>query len=78
MKDHVPHWRDDQRARERAAQLRRLRDERTNGRKPSWRRRILAGVILGSMGYLLTSCFVEHRLHKPKIERDRFGFDHRP
>lgn len=79
MKDHVPHWRDDQRARDRATQLHRLRDEKMREKSRStWRRRAIAGVLIGSFGYLLTSCYIDQRLHQPKIDRVQFRFGHGP
>lgn len=80
MKDHVPRHRDDQRDRVRAYQQHRLRDDVPTERKPkpTWRRRATAGVLIGSMGYLIASCFTEQNLHKPKIDRYKFRFTHEP
>ena len=79
MNDHVLRSRDDQRARDFSAQIHRLNQETVQDeRKPTWRRRAVAGVVLGSMAYLVTSCFLEQRLHKPKIDRARLGFGHAP
>ena len=73
MKDQVLQSRDDQRAREYAAQIHRLRDELiANDPKPKWRRRAVVGVIIGSVAYILTSCYLEQELHKSKIERAGF------
>ena len=73
MKDQVLHSTDDQCARGYAAQIHQLNHEPVpDDPKPQWRRRVAAGVIIGSIGYLLTSCFLAQQLHKPKIERARF------
>ena len=79
MSDHVHSSRDDQRARDYSAQIHRLDQEPIQDeRKPNWRRRAAAGVVLGSMAYLVTSCFVELRLHKPKMDRSNVRFGHTP
>ena len=79
MNNHVLISRDDQRARDYSAQIHRLNHEPVQDkRKPAWRRRAVAGAVLGSMAYLVTSCFVELRLHKPKIDRASFRFGHKP
>ena len=71
--------RDDQRARDYSAQIHRLDHEPVQvERKPTWRRRAVAGVVLGSVAYLVTSCIVELRLHKPKIDREKLRFGHTP
>jgi hypothetical protein len=79
MNDHVLSSRDDQRARDHSAHIHRLNHEAMQDkRKPTWRRRAAAGAVLGSMAYLVTSCFVELRLHKPKIDRASLRFGHTP
>jgi hypothetical protein len=79
MNDHVFSSRDDHRARDYSAQIHRLNHEPVQDkRKPMWRRRAVAGAVLGSMAYLVTSCFVELRLHKPKIDRASLRFGHTP
>ena len=79
MNDHVIISRDDQRARDYSAQIHRLDHAPVQDEwKPTWRRRAIAGVVLGSMAYLVTSCFVELRLHKPKIDRASVRFGHTP
>ena len=71
--------RDDQRARDYSAQIHRLDYEPVQPeRKPSWRRRAVAGVVLGSVAYLVTSCFLDLRLDKPKIDRGSLRFGHTP
>ncbi len=77
MKEHGLYWHDDERARGYAAQIHRLNDEPLPTKpKSNWRRRAVAGVIVGSIGYLLTTCFLEQQLHKPKMERAKFRFGH--
>ncbi len=77
MKDQVLHSSDDQRARGYAAQIHRLNDEPVpDDPKPKWRRRVVAGTIIGSIGYLLASWFFEQQLHKPKIERAKSRSGH--
>jgi hypothetical protein len=44
----------------------------------SWVRRGILGLALGSVGYLITSCFFEAGLHQPKIDRGKFRFGHHP
>lgn len=65
----------------RASQLKRLHHE-PNGhaRIPRQRMgmRVVLGILLGSLIYLVTSCYYENRLHQPKFERRDFRFDHRP
>jgi hypothetical protein len=79
MNDHVLSSRDDQPARDYSAQIHRLNHEPVQDeRKPTWRRRAAAGAVLGSMAYLVTSCFAELRLHKPKIDRASLRFGHTP
>ena len=70
MNDYVFSSRDDQRGRDYSAQIHRLNHEPVQDeRKPGWRRRAVAAAVLGSVAYLVTSCVVELRLHKPKIDR---------
>lgn len=68
------------RQRERA---RLARDCTSNGVPPERRRtplwhRIALGVFLGSLVYLVGSCFFDQRLHAPKIERSQFRFTFEP
>lgn len=71
MKDLPP--RDNQHARSYAAQIHRLNHEPVpDDPRPKWRRRTVAGAIIGSFGYLLASCFLDQQLHKPKFERVKF------
>jgi hypothetical protein len=70
MNDYVFSSRDDKRERDYSAQIHRLNHEPVQDeRKLGWRRRAVAAAVLGSVAYLVTSCVVELRLHKPKIER---------
>ena len=79
MHDRAPGSRDNQRAREHSAQIRRRNHEAgEDERTPTWRRRAVAGVVLGSMAYLVSNCFFEQRLHKPKIDRAKLRFGHGP
>jgi hypothetical protein len=38
--------------------------------------KIAAGLLLGSFFYIIVSCFEATELHKPKIDRAQFRFDH--
>jgi hypothetical protein len=80
MKDQPPDSHDQQRERARARIERDLTSERLNGhrRPPSWQRRALIGLILGSFFFLIVSCFYVMRLDEPKIDRGGFNFQHRP
>ena len=79
MNGHVHPSHDEQRARHYSAQIRQLNEEpMQEKRKATWRRRAVAGVVVGSIAYLVTSCFLESRLHKPKMERANFRFGHTP
>ena len=80
MNERTPH--DFQRARERQRQHKALN---ANGQprgtvpprvKRTMRHKILAGFLLGSFAYLLVSCFESSDLHKSKIDRYQFRFDH--
>jgi hypothetical protein len=79
MHDLVHPSHDDQRARHYSAQIHQLNDEpMRDKRKSTWRRRAVTGVVVGSMAYLVTSCFLENRLHKPKVDRANLRFGHTP
>ncbi|SEP16608.1 hypothetical protein SAMN02990966_04229 [Rhodospirillales bacterium URHD0017] len=79
MNDPVHPSRDDERARHYSAQIHQLNDEpMQDDRKSTWRRRAVAGVVLGSMAYLMTGCFLEYRLDKPKMDRANLRFGHTP
>jgi hypothetical protein len=80
MRSHLPNSHDEQRERTRAHIERDLNAERLNGhrRRPSWQRRALIGLILGSFFFLIVSCFYVMRLDEPKIDRGLFNFQHRP
>jgi hypothetical protein len=45
-------------------------------RRLTRRQKIVTGVVIGSFFYLVASCFTEHQLHQPKIDRTRFKFNH--
>ena len=79
LKDHLPNYREDQENRARVRQEHALTVERSNGHKPkrSWVRRVIAGIVLGLLGYLVVSCVVELRVHEPKFDRSTIKFDHR-
>jgi hypothetical protein len=36
--------------------------------------KVIAGLIIGSFFYLIASCYVDHRLDLPKIERGQSRF----
>jgi hypothetical protein len=38
--------------------------------------KVAAGLLLGSFFYLVVSCFEAAELHKPKIDRTQFRFNH--
>jgi hypothetical protein len=80
MKGHLPNSHDEQHERTRARIERDLNAERLNSnrRRPSWQRRALIGLILGSFFFLIVSCFYVMRLDEPKIDRANFNFQHRP
>jgi hypothetical protein len=77
----LPNHRDEHRQRERIKQKRALNHEQ-NGywhvSRRSVSRGIVLGLLLGSFFYLMTSCYHEQRLHEPKLDREKFRFDHQP
>ena len=46
-----------------------------NGHRPSLRRKLILGIILGSFFFLVVSCFYWADLHAPKVERAKFKFN---
>ena len=76
MTGSLPDHHDDQRERERQRRERTLNAEPGNGHRPSLRRKLILGVILGSFIYLVVSCFYWTELDVPKIERAKFKFNH--
>jgi hypothetical protein len=71
-----PDHHDEQRERERQRRERALNAEPGNGHRPSLRRKLILGVILGSFVYLVVSCFYWTELDVPKIDRAKFKFNH--
>ena len=76
MKGSLPDDHDHQRERERQRRERTLNAEPGNGHRPSLRRKLILGVILGSFIYLVVSCFYWTELDVPKIDRAKFKFNH--
>jgi len=66
MKDHLPDERDRDWQR---------RERNLNAERPSRRRRLILGIILGSFFYLVVSCFYWAELDVPKIDRAKFKFN---
>jgi hypothetical protein len=80
MKDHLPDYHHHIQARNRH---RRMHDLHANHvpkepRCVSRREKVIAGFILGSLAYFVASCFTDHRLSAPKIDRREFNFIHKP
>ena len=76
MKGSQPDHHDYQRERDRQRRERDLNAEPMNGHKPSLRRKLILGIILGSFIYLVVSCFYWTDLDVPKIDRAKFKFNH--
>jgi hypothetical protein len=76
MKGSLPDHHDHQGERERQRRERTLNAEPGNGHRPSLRRKLILGVILGSFIYLVVSCFYWTELDVPKIDRAKFKFNH--
>ena len=76
MKGSLPDHHDYQRERDRQRRERNLNAEPGNGHRPSLRRKLILGVILGSFIYLVVSCFYWTELDVPKIDRAKFKFNH--
>jgi hypothetical protein len=68
LKDHLPNHRDNRRDRDRQDHEHDLNAEPGNGHRPSLRRRLILGIVLGSF---LVSCFYWLDLDVPKIDRER-------
>jgi hypothetical protein len=75
MKYHLPDHHDDQRDRDRQRHERDLNAEPGNGHRPSLRRRLILGIILGSFFYLIVSCYYWIGGDVPKIDRAKFKFN---
>jgi len=75
MKDYLPDHYDDQRERDRQRREHNLNAEPGNGHRPSLRRWLILGIILGSF-FLVVSCFYWADLDVPKIDRAKFKFNH--
>jgi len=67
MKDYLPDQRDRDWQR---------RERNLNAERPSLRRRLILGIILGSFFFLVVSCFYLADLDVPKIDRAKFKFNH--
>jgi hypothetical protein len=66
MKDYLPDQRDRDWQR---------RERNLNAERPSLRRRLILGIILGSFFFLVVSCFYWAELDVPKIDRAKFKFN---
>ena len=66
MKDYLPDQRDRDWQR---------RERNLNAERPSRRRRLILGIILGSFFFLVVSCFYWAELDVPKIDRAKFKFN---
>jgi hypothetical protein len=71
MKDPLPDHHDYQRDRDWQRRERNL-----NAERPSLRRRLILGIILGSFFFVVVSCFYWADLDVPKIDRGKFKFNH--
>jgi len=67
---------DYQRDRNRQRHERDLNAEAGNGHRPSLRRKVIIGIILGSFFYLIVSCYYWIGGDVPKIDRAKFKFNH--
>ena len=67
MKDYLPDQRDRDWQR---------RERNLNAERPSLRRRLILGIILGSFFFLVVSCFYWAELDVPKIDRAKFKLNH--
>jgi hypothetical protein len=71
MKDDLPNHHDYQRDRDRQRREHSLNAESGNGHRPSLRRRLILGIILGSFFFLAVSCYwIDGDV--PKIDRAKF------
>jgi len=75
MKYYVPDHHDEQRDRDRQRHERDLNAEPGNGHRPSLRRKVILGIILGSFFYLIVSCYYWIGGDVPKIDRVKFKFN---
>ena len=73
MKDYPPNHHDNQRDRDWQRREHDLNAEPGNGHRPSLRRRLIIGIILGSFFFLVVSCFYWADLGAPKVERAKFN-----
>jgi hypothetical protein len=73
LKDNPPNHHDYQRDRDWQRRERYLNAEPGNGHRPSLRRKLILGIILGSFFFLVVSCFYWADLHAPKVERAKFN-----
>jgi len=76
MKDYLPDHHDCQRDHDRQRREHNLNAEPGNGHRPSLRRRLILGIVLGSFFFLVVSCFYLADLDVPKIDRAKFKFNH--
>jgi hypothetical protein len=76
VKDSLPNHHDYERERDRQRLEHNLNAEPGNGHRPSLRRRLILGIILGSFFYLVVSCVYWTDLHVPKIDRTKLKFNH--
>ena len=74
MKDYLPDQHDYQRDRDWQRRERDLNAEPGNGHRPSPRRWLILGIILGSF-FFIVSCVYWADLHVPKIDRAKFKFN---
>jgi hypothetical protein len=75
MKGPLPDHQDYQRDRDRQRREHNLNAEPGNGHRPSLRRWLILGIILGSFFCLAASCFYWTDLDVPKIDRAKFKFN---
>ena len=73
MKGSLPDHHDYQHERDRQRRERNLNAEPGNGHRPSLRRKLILGIILGSFFFFVVSCFYWADLHAPKVERAKFN-----
>jgi len=75
LKDYPPNHHDNQRDRDWQRREHDLNAEPGNGHRPSLRRWLILGIILGSFFFLVVSCFYWATLDVPKIDRAKFKFN---
>ena len=76
MKDYLPDHHDYQRDHDRQRREHNLNAEPGNGHRPSLRRTLILGIILGSFFFLAVSCYYWIDGHVPKVDRAKFKFNH--